>query len=293
MILTCPDCASRYFVDDERLGEGGRSVRCGSCGVQWTARAEPPLELTQTPEIGAIAEPEPKPAAESVAELKDLPGEELPKVFRGRAQTKVKVREAATGGVIWAGLVAGFMLLIGIAVLMRQDISALWPRAAGAYAMAGLPVNLVGLAIEDQHAQPALKDGHAVLTVSGSLRNVRDHAIAAPPLKISVLNPAGRVLVVKIADPGGALIPSGEARRFAVDIVDPPEGANAVDITFALDAAKRPPVAAPTARAEAAPPLRSITDAPVNLPAGPVQNAAPLPSNSPYALPNPAAGAHG
>jgi predicted Zn finger-like uncharacterized protein len=291
MILTCPNCATRYFVEDERLGPAGRAVRCAGCGVQWRARAEAPLELGESPEIGAVAQEPPAPPASEAspaAELRDLPAEELPKVFRGRAQTKEKVREAATSGVIWAGLVAGFAVLIGAAVVLRQDIATIWPRAAGAYAMAGLPVNLVGLSLEDQHAQPALKDGHAVLTVSGALRNIRDRPTPAAPLRISILNAAGQVLAVKIADPGGALIPPGETRHFVVDVVDPPEGANDVDIGFLLNAPPRRS-AAPRASASLSPP-------PATLPPGPVQNAAPLPTNSPYALPNPpadASGAHG
>jgi hypothetical protein len=194
--------------------------------------------------------------------------------------------------VIWAGLLAGFALLIGIAVLLRQDISSVWPRAAGAYAMAGLPVNVVGLTIEDQRAQPALKDGHAVLSVSGALRNVRDKPVPAAPLRISLLNPAGRVLAVEIADPGGARIPPGEARHFVVDVVDPPQGATDVEIGFVLDAPKRRPTT-PVARASP-PALRPATGPPVaTLPAGPVRTAAPLPAGSPYALPNSPADASG
>jgi len=287
MILTCPDCATRYFVEDERLGEAGRSVRCGSCGVRWTAKAEAPLELTQSPELGALAqEPFGRAAFEpGAAMLRDLPAEELPKVFRAHAQTKEKVREAATSGVVWAGLLAGFIFLLGLAVLMRQDISTVWPRAAGAYAMAGLPVNLVGLTIEGQHAQPALKDGRAVLAVSGALRNVRDRAVVAPPLRISLLDASGHPVAVEIADPDGAQIPPGEARHFLIDVVDPPASAANVDITFVLGAPKRPRPAPPVDRTAASLILRPAPDAPpAALPPGPVQNATPLPQSSPYAL---------
>ena len=292
MILTCPECATRYFVEDERLGEAGRLVRCGACGITWTARAEQPLELTQGG-LGAGAEEPPAhgPLAEpdEARGLSGLPAEALPRHFRGRIQTKERVREAATSGAIWAGLVAGFLLLIGAAVLMREDIASLWPRAAGAFAMAGLPVNVVGLTIEDQRAQPALKGGHAVLGVSGNLRNVRNHPIAAPPLKISILNDDGRVLAVNIADPGGALIPPGESRGFAVDVVDPPAGAADVEVTFAANAARRAP--SPRSQAATTPSNVALRPAPgpqppaAVLPPGPVQTAKPLPPGSKYALP--------
>ena len=56
MILTCPDCATRYFVDDAKLRGGGKTVRCASCGARWTAGGEPDIQLSVFPEIGAIAE---------------------------------------------------------------------------------------------------------------------------------------------------------------------------------------------------------------------------------------------
>jgi len=300
MILTCPECATRYFVDDARVGSAGREVRCASCGNRWTAKPEaPPLELDSTPDLGAMGNEPAKPAAPVSAS--DLPAEELPKVFRQRAQTKVKEREAAATGVIWAGLAGGFAVLLGLTVLMRQDIAEVFPRAAGAYAMAGLPVNLVGLTIENQHAQPMLKDGHAALTITGALRNIRSKPVIAPPLKISLLAPGGRVVATKIADPDGALIPPGAARHFSVDVLDPPVSATDVEIVFVLDRKRAaavagkpaPPRVTAPAPAPAMAPIRD-TSAPAPTPAAlrgavtaptGVQDAKPLPKSSPYALP--------
>lgn len=251
MILTCPDCATRYFVADDRIGPQGRTVRCASCGTKWTVTAEAPLELAPTPDEIAFDPNDPFTPPEPPQQLSDLPGEELPKAFRERAQTREKMREAATQGVIWASLAGALAVLMVLVVVMRQDVARLWPRTAGAYAMVGLPVNLVGLAIENQNAQPALKDGHAALVVTGSLRNIRDRAIAAPPLRISLLNLAGKPVAVKIADPDGARIPPGEARRFSVDLLDPPVSATEVEIAFTVGSAHRriagapPPVKTP------------------------------------------------
>jgi len=286
MILTCPDCATRYSVPDQQLGPAGRTVRCAACGARWTARAEEPLELS--PEPAFDAEPEEPAVAPTLA------ADELPKLFRDRAQAKLKERQAVATGVVWAGMAGVFALILGVTVIMRQDVARIFPRAAGAYAMAGLPVNLVGLTIEGQHAQPTLIDGHAALTVSGALRNIRDRAIVAPPLKISLLDPAGRAVAVKFEDPAGASIPPGEARHFVVNLLDPPISATDVEIVFAMDAPRRKAVPAPAVPAPTKLSLRGVADAtapPVTqgplVPAINAQDAKPLPSSSPYALPQP------
>lgn len=275
MILTCPECATRYFVDDARIGQSGRQVRCASCGHRWTATpADEPLVLESEPEIGAVA-------SEPALAPHDLPAEELPKVFRQREQTKRKERQAAASGVIWAAVVGGLVVVIAVLILLRQDIAQIWPRTAGVYAAAGLPVNLVGLTIEDEHAQPMLKDGHADLAVSGILRNVRAGAVIPPPLRINLLAPGGRVVASQIADPGGAVIPPGQARRFVVDILDPPVSATDVEIAFVLGAHSRPAAGPPAPPPPAAAPPPATLDLRGAAPA----EAQPLPSSSPYALP--------
>ena len=289
MILTCPECASRYFVADDSISPAGRSVRCSACGARWTAQAEAPVDLAES-------SPEPAATPELIESNSQPTGEPLPRVFRERAALRQKVRQAAAAGAVWAGLAAGFVLLLGVTVLLRQDIARLWPRTAGAYAMAGLPVNLVGLTIENQHAQPQLQDGHAALVISGALRNIRDRPIVAPPLRISLLNTAGRSLAVKIADPDGARIPPGEARRFVINMLDPPVSATDVDIAFVLDRASHKGRATPSAGSP--PPARlslrgavpeGAAPAPTTpgpaAPTAAVRDAKPLPRTSPYALP--------
>ena len=49
MILTCPECATSYFVDDSKIPEAGREVRCASCGARWHAKHETTAKVAPEP----------------------------------------------------------------------------------------------------------------------------------------------------------------------------------------------------------------------------------------------------
>lgn len=284
MILTCPECATRYFVPDDKVGAAGRTVRCSACGNRWTAQGEADLELFVDPEGGAAA----RDAKAEETPVSALPGDELPKVFRQKATTERRVREAATTGVIWAGMAVALVAIVGGAAVFRGSVVDVWPAAASAYAAVGMPVNRVGLEIEEVRAEAALQDGHAALAVSGLMRNVEDRPVKAPPLRIELTNKAGKVVAVKIAAPADPLIPPGETRHFAVALLDPPTTAASLAVSF--DLAKGAKGEAQAAHPGHAPESRKLalrgTMAVVPVPPVAPEEAAPLPESSPYALPD-------
>jgi predicted Zn finger-like uncharacterized protein len=248
MILTCPECATRYFVPDEKVGPSGRTVRCSSCGNRWTAEGQADLELFVDPEAGAVALDGDKAEDTPVSEL---PGDELPKVFRQKATDERRVREAATVGVVWAGMAVGVLALALGGIVFRGSVVEMWPSTASAFAAVGLDVNRVGLEIEDVSAEAALQDGHAALAVSGVMRNVEDHPVKAPPLRVSLLNKAEKVVAVKLASPADPLIPPGETRHFALSIIDPPTTAAILEVSFEMKkGAKAEKPAHPAAKGE-------------------------------------------
>jgi predicted Zn finger-like uncharacterized protein len=292
MILTCPECATSYFVDDSKIPTDGRTVKCAACGARWTAYAEPAeLELAVSEEEGALAR-EAEPAADE-KDVGELSGEELPRRFRAKAETERRVREAAATGVIWAGMAGALVVLVAIALVFRVNVVRIWPQAASAYAGIGMPVNSLGLVIENAEWEPSLQDGHPAMSISGTIRNVEDHPVTSPPLRISLLDAKNKPLSTKIARPADATLPPGETRHFAIAMLDPPRTAAWLEIGFALDEASRQAAAAPAIKApvrpkSAAPALR--TKPAGSLPA-PV-DAMPLAPGSPDALPpeGPAAG---
>jgi predicted Zn finger-like uncharacterized protein len=281
MILTCPQCATGYFVEDGQIRPGGRTVRCAACGTRWTAHPEGPLELVSSDEEGAVARAPTQPDVEPI-----LTGEDLPRAFRDKAQEDRKMRRAALTGVVWAAVGVAVVLVIALALIFREGVVRAWPPTASLYAAIGLPVNPTGLTVEDIRAEPSLEQGHATWAVTAIIRNVSDHEVTAPPLRISLLNAQGKVVAGQIATLDNARIPSGETRHFATSIFDPPFSAVSLGVDFVLGA--RPPTAPmrPRPAAPPAPPpipaftLRGETNA---TPAA--SNAAPTPeqTNAPAA----------
>ena len=286
MILTCPECATSYFVDDGKIPAAGREVRCAACGSRWTAT---PAKAADTIELDAplaatqpASEPDPTIDIEPPA-LRPRPDREaLPRAFRARVEEKKSVKAAAATGAVWAGMGLMLALIVGAAFLFRIDIVRLWPRTASAYASLRVPVNPLGLEFEDVGAAPSLKDGHAALVVTGKIRNTKDKAVESPPLRIELLDKSGKRIAAKFADPENALIPPGETRHFSVSLLDPPLAAQDAEVGFALDrkVARKNLAAQPVTEAVS---LRGPVQPASPAPAAPIE-AQPLPPSSPHAI---------
>jgi predicted Zn finger-like uncharacterized protein len=291
MILTCPDCASRYFIDDQLIGPAGKTVRCSSCGTSWKARREDePLDLVSLPEEGAMAaaaRAEPEAAA---PQLSELPADRVAGAFRAKAEQKRRIVQAAAAGAVWAVAAAVVALVLALLAIFRSDVVRALPKTATAYAAVGLAVNTTGINIEKVEASPGLQDGRAAVVVSGALRNIARRPVVAPALRINLLNKAGKIVQSKIAAPADPKIPAGESRHFTITLLDPPSSASDVEVVFqAASPATKPPRPHAPAKAAAPPPpadLRHTAPAPPP-PAAEVEDAKPLVGAAPYALPKP------
>jgi predicted Zn finger-like uncharacterized protein len=280
MILTCPECATSYFVDDSRVPAAGRLVKCSSCGARWTAVREAPAEPA-SPIAHATPAPMEEPESFTPAIEDDL--EVLPiepaSVAAARATRVAPEKEAAGKVAVWA--IAGVVVvgLIVSAIVFRSQVVRLWPASRMTYAGLGLPVNALGLVIEGVSAKPVFQGGRPVLAVTGAIRSVRDAAASAPAIRISLLDRAGKPVAAKVATPIDALVPGRATRHFAIAIVDPPASVHDLEVAFEA--------AAKGAPAHGAAAVHAPVSAPVSAPAAspaPVE-AQPLPPGSQDALP--------
>jgi predicted Zn finger-like uncharacterized protein len=277
MILTCPECATSYFVDDSRISAAGRTVKCSSCGARWTALPE---AAEATPAPSSPPEPQPAssaaaPAASPAASLDDLAFEPRPMTeapFMPSRLAPAPRREANGMVLVWAGAAIAAALLIAGVIGFRAQVVRLLPASQAAYAGLGLPVS--SLAIEKVRADPAFQGGRPVLAVTGQIRNLRDAPATAPPLRVSLLDRRGHAVAAKVARPIDAAVPARAVRHFAISIVDPPASVQDLEVTFE-------PVSGAPAGGRAA-------GARASAPVGPQPvEAQPLPMGSPDALPAP------
>ena len=295
MILTCPDCATRYFVREGSIPDGGRKVRCAGCGHLWHATAQ---DLTPEPEFAFDPAPEPAPrvsepvdeGAETHAYAAFSTEPPLPAQIRARVQAQRQTREAVAAGVVWAVLCAGFAFVLVAAILFKVQVVRMFPATAGAYAAIRMPVNPVGLSLENVQGAPGLSNGRAALVVNGVERNVETDPRAPAPVRVALFDHSGKKVREQVGRVDGPALAPGETRAFSVNLYDPPISVAEYQVEFVVEAPAPTPGRAPS-RPASSPvhhplPLRGGTQAlgPVGA-AAPV-DAQPLPPGSPYALPS-------
>jgi predicted Zn finger-like uncharacterized protein len=258
MILTCPECATSYFVDDARIPAEGRRVRCSSCSHRWTAGPDGPLP--DVPEIEVAPPVEPEPIVAPPAELAAEPAEEPPPLVAPIQRSAVSGRRPARadrrgGALVWAGAAAVVVALIAGAIIVREQVVRIWPHSSAAYAGLGFDIRGGGLVLEQVQVRPAFLAGRPVLAVTGAIRNVRDVPVQAPPVRLTLLNRAGQPVAAKIARPADATIPGGARRRFSVMMLDPPVTARELEVRFESGSSKKQAATAVTAPTPALPPV--------------------------------------
>ncbi len=214
MIITCPNCQTRFKIDPKALAPRGKMVRCSQCGHRWFA--EPPAEEL---------EPPPLPDATSAA-----PGAEGATAGAARRPGLV-----ALAG--WSLLVLVVLLLAG-ALLGRNEIVAAWPQTAGLYRQLGLPVAVsLGLELRGLDSERFEENGVPMIRITGEIANTTRRERILPPLRVALLDAEGRELDFGLFDPPKRRLAPGAATRFEARLVDPPAEARRFAVTFADRAA--------------------------------------------------------
>ncbi len=220
MILTCPHCSTRYLTDPVALGPTGRQVRCAKCGHTWhampSAEAAPRLDVLSPGLDQTIAPP--------------TPGAGLP------ARIEPRPPRRRPGGAMLAGVVV--LVALAVVYLGRERIVAAWPDAAQLYGVAGLAVDVpgAGLAFREVTLTRQPVNGRDTVVVEGRILNDTDLPRPVPPILATLRDASDRALkawTVRV-EPGE--LQPGQSAAFRTSMIDPPEGASRVALTFARPA---------------------------------------------------------
>ena len=244
MILTCPQCETRYQADAAKFAAPGRKVRCAKCGHVWHQEAPAPdtnLEDVTPPESVAapqpivpprpIAEPEPQRAAFAPAESVAVPAAVLAVEKRKAAPSRVPQKIGMIAG--WVGLVAVILVIGWSALTYRQQIATVWPQASSLYAALGLHVNTRGLDFVDVSYHRETEDGQQVLAVSGKLVNISAHELSVPAIEVTLTDDSKRMLYHWSFNSNVATLRPGQTVAFLTRLSSPPVGARHLELRFA------------------------------------------------------------
>ena len=231
MIITCPECTTRYQVDPATIGPQGRTVRCSKCGHSWTQ--SPPEDMPR--DVAAEAPPELPPEPQEAAPRASSGGlaagpRRLPRSGRsGRQQARGGLARA-----MWTLLIVVVGGTVAAAVVWRDAVMQTWPAAVPIYERIGLGADPpgTGLGLSNVSWKADSRDGGRVLLVQGEVANTSDVVRNVPPMQGVIYDKDDRELQRWIfAAPETRLLP-GERVAFRTELKSPPAGASRLQIRF-------------------------------------------------------------
>jgi predicted Zn finger-like uncharacterized protein len=247
MILTCPQCDTRYQADGSKFPAAGRNVRCAKCGHVWHqlgpapqpdpdselfVEETPPPASPPTPEPAHAPEPEVQPRVAAFAPARSADADEEPETVAAPTRAPLWTGRAAVAGG-WALLVA-LILVIGWAAVSFRDNIATWvPQTASLYNASGLPVNPRGLDFTDVTSNNQTEDGQPVLAVTGRIVNRSNHELSVPLVRVALYDADRHELYHWTFVPGVATLQPGGSAKFRTRLSSPPAGTHNLEVRFA------------------------------------------------------------
>ncbi len=243
MILTCPECSTRYLTKENAIGPNGRTVRCAKCDTTWFVASEAdeltlqdnqaPVEdiVPATAGIAAATAPDIPFGQETVSGPVEQPGAHV--VMRDKVDKERRRRRLTSVGLIWAIPLTLLFVAAILGYVFRQDIVNGIPQTATLYKSLGVDVTLSGLDIENPVTRSALVNGQPVLIVNGAVRNITTRAQQVPMLELSLHSKDGEPIVTWLVDVKSEQLGKNERVTFVSEYPNPPVDAVKLRYKFA------------------------------------------------------------
>ena len=247
MILTCPECSTRYLTKANTIGPNGRTVRCAKCDTTWFVASESDelaLKDNQAPvedivpissAVATATSPDTAFAQDDIPQTSAQPGAHV--VMRDKVDQQRRRRRLTSVGLIWA--VPLFLLFVAaiLGYVFRQNIVNGIPQMATIYKSVGIDVTLSGLNIEDPITRSALVDGKPVLVVNGAVKNITSKVQPVPMVELSLHSKDGESLVTWLVEVNKDSLKKNERVTFVSEYPNPPVDAVKLRYKFADETA--------------------------------------------------------
>jgi hypothetical protein len=131
----------------------------------------------------------------------------------------------------WGVLALLLIMLAALVAMAPKTVVSLLPGSARLYAMMGMPVNILGLAIENVRSAWNDAGPERVLQVDGDIVNLTAGEVKVPTVVVTLQDQSGRELSQFTAD----VLPLGAGARspFTVQFPSPPENVSNLEVRFA------------------------------------------------------------
>lgn len=247
MILTCPECATRYSAKADAIGPNGRSVRCAKCSATWFVAAEPDvLALSdQQNDVGLTAasvagasvgfKPEPRPNTSRDMDRAVPAGAASAASIRDNADRSRARRRVLGVSMIWGVTLGVLATFATAAYFLRQPIVERFPSTSTIYKSFGIEVAQNGLAFHAVQSRSAIVEGVPTLIVDGAVQNLTAKRIGAKPVLLSLHNAGGDELTRWIVELPAPSINAKGKQDFVTSYPNPPIDASILRYRFSED----------------------------------------------------------
>jgi hypothetical protein len=169
--------------------------------------------------------PPPPPPADAPVGRVSLPALMPPRRRRGRY-----------GLLLLAGVFVG--LVLGLALLGREQIVLAWPEARAFYDLIGINATAVGAGLELGNVRFVRRevDGEDVIVIEGEVTNLTDQTKPLPTLRATLRNEQNQWLKDWTFRIDRVELGPGETANFRTTARNPPEASRRLSITFVEDA---------------------------------------------------------
>lgn len=255
MIITCPNCQTRYKVANDSIGAVGRQVMCAACKTAWLAtpdalgshqvfddpdpdddeiafRADKDQDFTTEQEALADAameshgtgQPSETEIQQSAERMQALAKRKLDMT---RSLPYARMQRLARWALLL--LVAGSLAAL---VTFRTEIVRMAPSTDAVYRLIGLGTNVIGLDFIDVKTLRTTRNGTDTIVVTATIVNSTNRVVSVPPVLISMIDGQDNVIYQWSVNPSRRNIMPGDGLEIETDLSAPPPDAQNVRLTF-------------------------------------------------------------